>query len=141
MGTEFRVFVAVLAVAIPAAAHHGHQDFGAEPAGTIASFDESSGVLTIDLAGGGSVSGLVSHWTRLDCGHPSWSGSWHSGDRGHRVRARHGDDHGHHWGDPSCTTAALTTGATVENAVLGLYFAVSQSGPTPTSTSSGGSSW
>jgi hypothetical protein len=89
-----------MALAIPALAHHGGDDgdFGdRNPAGTIASFDQGSKMLTIALADGGSVSGLVTRWTWID-----------DGDRG-----------GHHWRDRG-DSGDLVPGAVVEDAVLGL---------------------
>jgi len=38
-----------------------------ENAGTIASFDQATGTLTINLAGGGQVSGLVTQSTEIEC--------------------------------------------------------------------------
>lgn len=54
--------------------HHDHGD-----AGTIRSFDLETGVLTIDLAKGGSVSGLVVRRTHIRCGNR----------KGHRQGRRH----------------------------------------------------
>jgi hypothetical protein len=64
---------------------------GDENAGTIASFDQESGRLTINLFGGNTVSGLVTDRTRIKCEDE------HSPDV--TARARHGeeepgDDHG-----------------------------------------------
>jgi hypothetical protein len=121
---------------------------GDENAGTIASFDATSGKLTITLFNGDSISGLVTDRTRIKCEDE------HSPDVS--TRARHGeeepgDDHGDHGeeagddngGDnnsgpgssnsgrgPSghddngtganCTTSDLIAGATVEEAELEL---------------------
>lgn len=76
---------AVLAlVALPglAAAHRGHDD----PAdtGTIQSFDPASGMLTIDLTEGGSVSGLVTPRTHIHC-----DNGRHEGRHGLRHHLRH----------------------------------------------------
>jgi hypothetical protein len=48
--------------------HHGrhHHRHGA-PAGTIQSFDSSTGVLTISLDKGGTVSGVVDRGTKIKC--------------------------------------------------------------------------
>jgi hypothetical protein len=101
-----------------------------ERAGTIASFDTSTGVLTINLFGGGTLSGTVNSMTRIDCD---------QGDmRDNRVAMRHGaddnsgpgnsgDDNGDRGDDndanddrgndnANCTTADLTTGKVVREA-------------------------
>jgi hypothetical protein len=115
-----------MALAIPALAHHGgDRGFSDDPAGTIASFDAGSKVLTIDLADGGSVSGLVTRWTWIDDGddhgcddrrgrrqlHGDWCrrGFHHSED---------GDDDGRHHGRGSSDD--LVPGTVVDDAVLGL---------------------
>src|SRR4051794_28480097 len=46
--------------------HHNHH-FEMRETGTISSFDTSTGVLTITLAGGGSVTGLVTESTEIKC--------------------------------------------------------------------------
>jgi hypothetical protein len=116
---------AMLAFAGPASAHH-HGDFGSsDPAGTISSFDPESSVLTIDLADGGQISGLVTDETRIETG----SGCRHHGDygddqrRGRKASAlRHngGHDHGWHhgWGDDEGSTDDLVAGAVVDDAIL-----------------------
>jgi hypothetical protein len=121
---------AAMALAIPALAHHGGDDnhFGSDdPAGTIASFDAGTKVLTIDLADGGSISGLVTRWTWID------DGDDHGCDDRHGRRQLHGDwcraqfhhsedgnDHGdHHWGGRG-SGDDLVAGAVVDDAVLGL---------------------
>jgi hypothetical protein len=70
---------------------------GDENAGTIASFDQETGRLTISLFGGETISGLVTDQTRIKCEDE------HSPDA--TVRARHGeeepgDDHGDHGEEP-----------------------------------------
>jgi hypothetical protein len=105
--------VLALALAGTAIAHHGDGADHDEPAGTVASFDAGSGVLTINLADGGSVSGTVTRWTWIDCGH-HWG--WH---RGRSVF--HGSGGSGDWGHHShCSTDDLTAGAVVDDAVLGL---------------------
>ncbi|HEV7770379.1 MAG TPA: hypothetical protein VGO66_06940 [Solirubrobacterales bacterium] len=113
-----------MALAIPALAHHGsdNSDFGdRDPAGTIASFDQGSKVLTVDLGDGGTVSGLVTRWTWIDNGDRDCDDRRHlSGDWCRRQLHGSGDDHGgHHWGGRG-DTDDLVPGAVVEDAVLGL---------------------
>jgi len=68
---------ALAMLALPSlASSHDHHHSLAGDAGTIQSFDPATGVLTIDLADGGSVSGLVVRRTHIRCG----------------------DDNGHHHG-------------------------------------------
>ncbi len=57
---------------------------GDENAGTIASFDATTGQLTVNLFNGDSVSGLVTESTRIKCEDE------HSPDR--TARARHGEE-------------------------------------------------
>ena len=104
----------VLALAGTAIAHHGDWFGHDDPAGTIASFDSSSGALTIDLADGGSISGTVTHRTWIDCGE-DWG--WHRGRRSFHGSGDGGRDWDHH---SHCSTDDLTTGTTVDDAVLGL---------------------
>ncbi|HEX3734707.1 MAG TPA: hypothetical protein VHU86_06075 [Solirubrobacterales bacterium] len=112
--------VAALALAAPAGAHHGdHHDFGGGTAGTIASFDPGSGVLVIDLADGGSVSGLVTRFTWIESdencdGGPS---ARHHDSWCRRHHGEPGDDHDGHHG-PSGSTADLVAGAGVDDALL-----------------------
>lgn len=76
---------AVLAlVALPglASAHHGHD--GLADAGTIESFDQETGVLTIALTEGGAVSGLVTPRTHIHC-----DNGRHRGRHGLRHHLRH----------------------------------------------------
>lgn len=112
--------VLVLALAGTAIAHHGDWFGHDEPAGTVASFDPGSGVLTINLANGGSTSGTVTRWTWIDCGGHHWG--WHRGRSTFDGSDSHGDWQGQgDWGHHShCSTEDLTTGAVVEDAVLGL---------------------
>jgi hypothetical protein len=131
---------AVALVALPglASAHRGHDDLA--DAGTIQSFDPASGVLTIDLTGGGSASGLVTPRTHIHC-----DNGRHKGRHGLRHHLRHGegepgDDHHANGDDPPghdgtapgrsegpgkgaehgerCSTDDLTAGKTVKFANL-----------------------
>jgi len=80
---------AVLAlVALPglASAHHGRESMA--PAGTIESFDQETGMLTIALTEGGSVSGLVTPRTHVHCDNGRHNGR-RMGRRGLRHRLRH----------------------------------------------------
>jgi len=68
-GALLAVTAALALLALPGLAtghgRHHHHDHG--DAGTVQSFDRESGLLTIDLADGGSVSGLVVRRTRIRC--------------------------------------------------------------------------
>ena len=111
--------LAALALTIPALAHDGEGRSDDDPAGTIASFGQGSGVLTIDLAAGGSVSGLVTRFTWIDDGDRFDHGDRCDGDDdGRRARTwcRHGDDKGWHRGRGD--NDDLVAGATVDDAVL-----------------------
>jgi hypothetical protein len=123
---------------------------GEENAGTIQSFDPSTGKLTIALFGGETLSGLVGEETEIECGgdhrgtaSTSEDGEEHGSPAGKEGEGEPGDDHGDHGeegedhhgeggepGDddgpggegeaPSCTTADLTEGTTVKEAELKL---------------------
>lgn len=84
-GVLVAVAAALALVALPglASAHHG--DDGLADAGTIQSFDPGTGVLTIDLGSGGSVSGLVTPRTHIHC-----DNGRHHGRHGLHHRLRHG---------------------------------------------------
>lgn len=58
--------LAILVLPGLASGHRSHDPLG--DAGTISSFDPETGVLTIDLAKGGSISGLVVRRTHIRCG-------------------------------------------------------------------------
>jgi len=120
---------------------------GEDNAGTIASFDQETGKLTIDLFGGESIAGFVNEETEIQCeDHSSASMSsdgssgdeGQSGDDGESGEEEPGDDHGEeaepgddnggegeeepgddHGGERgNCTTADLTPGAVVQEAEL-----------------------
>jgi hypothetical protein len=113
------------------------------PAGTVASF--TGGVLTITLADKSTVSGKVTDQTELECQSPAPTASASShdgGDDGDRHDSststssqqagsqsgddEQGEDQGEDQGDDdqgerqSCTTAALETGAVVQEAELSI---------------------
>jgi hypothetical protein len=102
---------------------------GAENAGTVASFDGTT--LTIDLAGGGQVSGTVASTTRIKCetedehelgddsssttaraSHDGGDDNSNSGPGGDDGDVQHGDE------DNVCTPADLTPGTAVHEADL-----------------------
>jgi hypothetical protein len=74
--------------------HHGrhhHHQFPMKEAGTVTSFDATTGQLTIGLIDGGSVTGLVTEDTRIEC----------EGVDDRRARRDHGgDDNGGHGNEP-----------------------------------------
>jgi hypothetical protein len=107
-------------------------DDGDEHAGTIDSFDASTGKLTIKLFGGDSISGLVTDGTEIECDDASAKTSDHGDDEGD---GRHGDDNDDHGDDndehgdddegdedehQSCGADALTAGREVDEADLEL---------------------
>lgn len=128
--------------------HHHRHGHHRSVVGTISSFDADSGVLTIDLRNGKSVSGLVDASTKIKCEGADDNGvhrQRHGGERARSGEAEPGDDHGgrgeaepgddHGGGDSSgpgssgsghddngrganCTTAALVAGAAVQEADL-----------------------
>jgi hypothetical protein len=83
--------VAILALSGLAAArdHHGERHRHGQDSGTIASFNGASGMLSIALTGGETVSGLVTPGTRIRCEDQS---SPDSAVRGRESEP--GDDHG-----------------------------------------------
>jgi len=84
LGGILAAAAAVLAMlALPGLAVSHDRDRAGD-AGAIQSFDPTSGVLVVDLADGGSVSGLVTPRTRIRCGEDH-------GRHHHRGRGR-GDD-------------------------------------------------
>jgi hypothetical protein len=96
---------------------------GEENAGTIESFDSQTGMLTIDLFGNGSVSGLVTEQTEIECENEdsssasashSGSGEDNSGPGSVNSGPGNDDDEG------DCGLEALVPGAVVEEAELEL---------------------
>lgn len=63
---------------------------GEDNAGTIVSFDEETGKLTIDLFGGETISGLVNEETEIKCGDHSGASASSDGSEG----TESGDDNG-----------------------------------------------
>lgn len=62
---------------------------GEENAGTIASFDQETGKLTINLFGGETVTGFVTEDTRIECGHQCS----HHGEDGEEQASASDDGH------------------------------------------------
>ncbi|HEX5527433.1 MAG TPA: hypothetical protein VFX44_09615 [Solirubrobacterales bacterium] len=74
--------------------HDGVMD-GEENAGTIASFDEETGKLTINLFGGETLSGFVTEETEIQCDDHSGAGaSASSEDNSGEEESEPGDDNG-----------------------------------------------
>lgn len=96
---------------------------GDEHAGTIVSFDPETGVLTIGLFGGGTVSGLVTEETEIECdddgGEASASSDSSGDDEGEEAESSD-DESGDDETGVECTTADLVPGATVDEAELEL---------------------
>lgn len=113
-----------MALALPALARDGHDGrFGdRDPAGTIASFNQDTGKLTIDLADGGDISGFVTRWAWIDDGDRDHCDD-HGDDRRQLTdwcrRSLHGDDDRD--GSPGRGDRDdLVPGAVVDDAMLGL---------------------
>ncbi len=85
---------------------------GDENAGTIASF--SGGVLTVNLAGGGSLTATVTADTEIECDDATAQAADHGGDD--QGDDGGGDDHGD--GGNGCGTEALTAGRMVKEGEL-----------------------
>lgn len=90
---------------------------GEEHTGEIESFDPTSGELTIDLFGGGTISGLVAEETEIECDHEDSSATASASSEGDEAGEEDGSDE-QEGGSSSCTTADLTPGTTVDEAEL-----------------------
>jgi hypothetical protein len=115
---------------------------GQENAGTIQSFDPTSGQLVIDLFGNGTISGMVTEQTEIQCegehsaasasdsqqgddnpGEDEGQSGEDQGDNSGQGSSSSGDDEGEpgdNGGNANCTTADLTPGAVVHQAELQL---------------------
>lgn len=98
---------------------------GEEHAGTIESFDPSTGTLVVSLFGGGAVSGLVSEETEIECddgGGEASASSFSDDGEGSDDEGEDesGDDESEDEGGSECTIADLVPGATVDEAELEL---------------------
>jgi hypothetical protein len=90
--------LALLALPGIASSHDRHHDQAGD-AGTIQAFDPATGVLTVDLANGGSVSGLVTRRTHIRCDEEHGRGRHGRRDlRGGGRLSRHGDAEEEHQG-------------------------------------------
>jgi hypothetical protein len=89
--------VALLALSGLAVArdHHGHHHRHGADTGTVAAFDSTSGMLSIELTGGGTVSGLVTARTEIRCEDQHVTGV---AARSHGSES--GDDNGGHGEEP-----------------------------------------
>jgi hypothetical protein len=72
---------------------------GNENAGTIQSFDQETGKLTISLFGGDRISGLVTEGTEVECGGHSASASNEGDGSSSDGEEQSGEDHGEEAGD------------------------------------------
>lgn len=112
---------------------------GQEHAGTIDSFDPGTGMLTIDLFGGGAIDGLVTADTEIECEHHGSAAiasnstedeegedeegeddHGESGEEEEENENESGGDQGEDGPGPTCTTADLVPGVTVHEAELRL---------------------
>ncbi len=102
-------------------------DDGNENAGTIAAF--TGGVLTVNLAGGGTLTATVTPDTEIECDGATASAAGDDGDHGGDGQnggddnGQGGDDNeqgddGHDGGRASCGTDALTAGRQVKEGEL-----------------------
>jgi hypothetical protein len=123
--------------------HHRHLLMATQEAGTISSFDATTGKLTITLTEGETVTGLVTEDTEIKCPAPEEGiaqrrdGESELGDDEGGQGEEPGDDDGgdpgqtwsghdgegcddHEGGQGSCTVESLTSGAVVGSAELRL---------------------
>jgi hypothetical protein len=104
---------------------------GNEGAGTIASFDSSSGKLVIDLFGGDTLSGTVTSTTKIKCedehshdssasarGGESEPGDDNGGDNSGGGTSNSGQGNDDNGTGANCTSADLVAGAVVQEAEL-----------------------
>lgn len=88
--------VAILALPAIGLGKHGSDDRnGPRPAGTVSSFDNETGELTVDLGGGGTISALVVRRTQIRCGrgrHHLRGGKHRRGHGAGASRRGHGED-------------------------------------------------
>jgi|SRR4051812_13852528 hypothetical protein len=98
---------------------------GDENAGTVASFTD--GVLTINLAGGGTLTGAVDQDTEIECDNVAHASDDGGDDQGDDGDGHHGGDDGDHHGggddgddddEGNCAPDALAAGAVVHEAEL-----------------------
>lgn len=110
--------------------HHFHHRFVA-PTGTVSSFETTTGKLTIALADGESITGMVDEHTRIKC--EGFDNGLHRRDHGEAGNGRGpvepGDDHGNGprpsgeggtEGEATSCVAMLVPGAEVFDAELAL---------------------
>jgi len=103
---------------------------GEENAGTIESFDPQTGMLTIDLFGGGTISGLVTDETEIECEHHDSSASASDSDENEDSDDNSGpgsvnsgpgnDDEDDDVDEDACGPETLVAGVTVHEAELEL---------------------
>ena len=99
---------------------------GQENAGTIQSFDPASGKLVIDLFGNGTIGGMVTEQTEIQCENEhstaSASDSQQGDDNPGEDEGQPGEDGGEsgndNGGNVNCTTADLMPGAVIHQAEL-----------------------
>lgn len=104
---------------------HHHRHFETREAGTISTFDASTGKLTITLLDSGTVSGRVTDGTEIKCEDVDdrLDRRDHGGDdHGGRGEPEPGDDNGGEGagGEATCSVASLVPGAFVGEAELRL---------------------